>query len=541
MAVPLVSRATVMSNRGIVASTSPLAASAGLRVLSQGGNAFDAAVATAAVEAVTVPGMCGIGGEVFAILYEAKTGKVQGLTSTGAAPKGATPAFYRSKGYRHMPYDGPLAASPPGEVAAYQFLADNLCTLPLGTLLEQAIGYAEEGHPISPRIGRIIAGSAGRMSNLPALAKIFMNGDRPYQAGELLVQSDLAGTLRRVAEGGAEEFYRGGVARDMAKRFQEAGGLITEETLADHEIEVYEPLETEYRGYTVVENRPPSQGMLILEILNIIEGFDLAGMGYLSPQSIHTMIEAKKLAFADRNAYLADPRMEQMPLDVLLSKEHAARRAEQIDPDRASFDVQAASLVPAGTDTSYFCVVDGEGNAVSFIHSLFQGFGSGFVADGTGVVFNGRQRGFRLEEGHPNTVAPGKRPMHTLNAYMALKDGAPFIVGGTPGADYQPQGNVHMITGIIDYGLSPQEAVDAPRWSSMPGTDPATLDDPEQVQLEPMMPREIAEALEAKGHSVTWGQEGISHGIVQLIEVDGETGVLKGASDPRGDGHAAAL
>ena len=173
--------------------------------------------------------------------------------------------------------------------------------------------------------------------------------------------------------------------------------------------------------------------------------------------------------------------------------------------------------------------------------ALYQGFGSGFVAEGTGVVFNGRQRGFRLEEGHPNTVAPGKRPMHTLNAYMVLKEGAPFIVGGTPGADYQPQGNVQMITGIVDHGLSPQEVVDAPRWSSIPGTDPATLDDPEQVQMEPMMPREIAEGLEAKGHSVTWGQEGISHGIVQLIQVDGETGVLKAGSDPRGDGHAAAL
>ncbi|MBI4201343.1 MAG: gamma-glutamyltransferase [Chloroflexi bacterium] len=528
-----------MTTGGMVCSTSPLAASVGVRVLADGGNAFDAAIATAAAEAVTIPGMCGLGGEVFAIMYQASSGKAIGITSTGAAPKGATPAFYRAKGYTNMPNDGPLAVSPPGEVAAYQYISDTFGTRPLPKLLEHAIHFAEDGFPLSPRVARAVASNAQRLALFPASAKTFLKNGRPYQAGEILVQKDLARTLRRVAQGGAEEFYRGGIARQIATAFREAGGLLDEEALAGQQLEAYDPVATDYRGYSVLENRPPSQGFLLLEMLNILEGFDLASLGHLSPESIHLMVEAKKLAFADRNAYMGDPRVVSVPLEQLVSKEHAAKRRALIDPKRAATKVPAAELAAVGGDTSYFCVVDRAGNAVSFIHSLFQGFGSAFVAEGTGVVFNGRQRGFRLQEGHPNTIAPGKRPMHTLNAYMVMKAGEPFLVGGTPGADFQPQGNAQMITGIIDFGLAPQEAVDAPRWSSIPGTDPASVDQPYSLQLEPRMPAEVARGLEALGHKITWGQEGISHGIVQLIQVNPKTGVRMGASDPRGDGHAA--
>ena len=279
----------------------------------------------------------------------------------------------------------------------------------------------------------------------------------------------------------------------------------------------------------------------MLEMLNIIEGFDMASLGHMNPESIHVMVEAKKLAFADRNTYLADARMESIPLEMLLSKEHAAKRRALIDINHAATDVPAAVLEPAGTDTSYFCIVDKDGNAVSFIHSLYQAFGSAFVAEGTGIVFNARQRGFRLQEGHPNTVAPGKRPMHTLNAWMATKDGNLSMVGGTPGVDFQVQGNMQMIIGTVDYGLEPQEVVDAPRWLSVPGSDPVTLEEPYAIQLEPRMPEEVARRLEELGHRVIWGQEGISHGIEQLIHIDRETGVRKGASDPRGDGHAVAM
>lgn len=541
MLTPFVSRAPVMSLSGMVCSTSPLAASAGLRVLAEGGNAFDAAVATAATEAVTVPGLCGLGGEVFAILYQARTGKVVGITSTGAAPKGATLAFYRSNGYTQMPNEGPLSVSPPGEVSAYQYINDTFCTLPLAKLLETAIRYAEEGFPLPPRVASGFTRHAQRLAKYPSTAKVFLRKERPYQAGDVLVQKDLARTLRRVAQGGAEEFYHGGLAREIARAFRQVGGLLDEEALASQQVEVYEPLSVDYRGYTVLENRPPSQGMILLQMLNILEGFDMASLGHLSPASIHLMVEAKKLAFADRNAYLADPKVVSVRLEEILSKEHAAKRRALIDLKHAATSVPAADLAPVSTDTSYFCVVDKFGNAVSFIHSLYRGFGSAFVVDGTGIVFNSRQSGFRLQEGHPNTVAPGKRPMHTLNAYMVMKDGRPFLVSGTPGTDFQVQGNTQIITGIIDYGLGLQEVVDAPRWSSMPGTDPATMDQPFSLQIEPNMPRETAQRLEALGHRITWSKDSTEHGIVQLIQVSQDTGVRIGASDPRGEGHAVAI
>lgn len=537
-----VSRSTVMSTGGIVCSASPLAASTGLRVLADGGNAFDAALVVAAVETVTLPSMCGLGGEVFAIMYQASTGKTYGLTSTGQAPEGATPAFYRSRGFDQIPFSGPLAPSPPGEVAAYQLINDTFGTRPLGKLLEPAIGYAEEGFALPPRIGGTFTSGAGRLAEFPATAAVFLKDGKPYGPGDIFVNKKLARTLRRVADGGAEEFYRGGLAREIARSFQEAGGLIDEEAMGRVEPEFYTPLTTTYRGFTVAENRPPSQGAILLEMLNIMEGYDLSKLGYLSPESIHLMIEAKKLAFADRNAHLADPRFESTPLEVMVSKEHAARRRELIDPKVAAGRVEAADLLPTGTDTSYFCVADGVGNTVSFIHSIYAAWGSAFVAGETGILFNNRQRGFRLEEGHPNTMAPGKRPMHTLNAYTVLKDGRPFIVGGTPGTDFQVQCNLHMITGIIDHGISPQALVDAPRWQSTPGSESPTLGDPFEVLLEPGMPKEVRDGLRALGHTVAPDPKGeVSLGRAQLIQMDQETGVMMGASDPRADGHAVAL
>ncbi|MBI2171909.1 MAG: gamma-glutamyltransferase [Chloroflexi bacterium] len=541
MTATYVSRAPVMTTGGLVCSTSPLAASIGVHVLADGGNAFDAAIATAAAEAVTVAPMCGFGGETFAIMYVARSQKVVGLTSTGPAPRAATPAFFRAKGYAHMPSEGPLAASPPGELNAYKYILANFGTRPLAKLLEPAIQLAEEGFPLSPRVGRIFQGSMEKLAKFPSSVKVFLkrNG-QPYGPGDLFANKELARSLKRIAQAGTDDFYHGQLARDIAKAFRDAGGILDEEALASQEVEVYDPISTTYRGYTVMENRPPSQGMILLEMLNILEGYDMASLGHLTQEGIHLMIEAKKLAFADRNAYLGDPRKVSTPLDTLISKEHAARRRAHINRARAAIAVSPEPLVPAGADTSYFCVADRYGNVVSLIHSLYAGFGSGFVAEGTGIVFNNRQQGFRLQEGHPNTVAPGKRPMHTLNAYMMLKDGKPFLASGTPGADFQVQGNTQIITGIVDYGLGAQEAVDAPRWVDEPGSNPATLSQPFGVRLEPRAPEEVARGLERLGHTVGWGQEGISHGIVQLIQLDHGRGIKIGASDPRGDGHAAA-
>ncbi len=315
------------------------------------------------------------------------------------------------------------------------------------------------------------------------------------------------------------------------------------EDFAAHKTEVYQPLSTTYRGYTVFQNRPPSQGFMLLEMLNILEGFDLASLGHNSAQAVHLMVEAKKLAFADRNAYAGDPNFVRFPVEELLSKDYAARRRQAIDPQQASREVPKGGLVEADGDTSYFCVADAQGNAVSFIHSLSKAWGSDFVAGDTGILLNNRAgRGFTLQPGHPNIVAPGKRTMHTLNCYMVFHQGKPWLVGGTPGGDFQTQCGVQMITGLIDFKLGVQEVVESPRWSSMPGTDPATLQEPVRVELEAGFPQETAEGLRALGHTVTELTGGVlSRGIVQLIRLDQERGIKIAGSDPRGDGHAAAI
>ncbi|MFQ5861250.1 MAG: gamma-glutamyltransferase [Dehalococcoidia bacterium] len=537
------SRSHVFSRGGLVCSTSPLAASAGLRVLAQGGNAFDAAIAVAGVEAVTVPLLCGLGGDVFALLYHAPSGRLVGINGSGGAPLAATVELYRSRGHQAMPLEGPLAPSVPGEVHAWETVLGLFGTWPLERLLEPAIGYAEEGFGLPPKQSGAFTTCADTFARYPATAAVFLEEGRPYQAGEVLVQRDLARTLRRVAQGGAEAFYRGDLAREMVRALQEAGGLFTQEDFARHETEVYEPpISTSYHGFTVHQTRPPSQGFLVLEMLNILEGYDLASLGPGSAEAIHLMVEAKKMAFADRLRYFGDPRQVAVPLEEVLTKEWAAERRRLIDPRHAREQVPAGSLGQVAGDTSYFCVADAQGNAVSFIHSLAKVGGSGFVARNTGVLLNNRAaRGFVLREGDPNCLAPGKRTMHTLNCYMLFRDGRPWLVGGTPGGDFQPQGNVQIITDLVDFGMDPQEAVEAPRWLSFPGGDTHTLEEPPEVVVEPHMPQAVQEGLRALGHRVSAHAEGISHGVIQLIQFDHQRGLKLGVSDPRGDGHAVAL
>ena len=541
-----VGRSTVYTKGGVVCSASPLAASAGIGVLNDGGNAFDAAIATAAVEAVTIPSACGLGGEPFVLMHDAKTGRLHGLSSSGNAPMAATRDYFVSRGYQKMPLVGPLAVAIPGEVAAYVGILERFGTMPLERLLEPAIGYAEEGYPIPPRQGRGFSMLLDKLMKYADTAALLTKNGAPYHAGDVLVNKNLANTLRRVAKGGAEEFYKGDTGREIVRAMEAAGGLYTNEEFAAHEAEWYEPpISTTYRGYTVYETNPPSQGHLLLQMLNIMEGFDLADMGYLTAETVHAMVEAKKLAYADRNEYMGDPRFIDAPLDELISKDFAARRRERIDMSKAGVNVEpgpVAAPIPGDDNTSYFCVIDGEGNALSFIHSLSMGFGSGFVGGSTGVILNNRAgRGFSLVEGHPNVIEPGKRTMHTLNAYMVYEDGKPYIVGGTPGGDRQIMWNAQMISNVIDYGMDPQEAVEAPRWTNMPGTDPATIEDPFVLEVDAKMAPEDVDALRAKGHDVVVNPAGGQGGAVQLIMIDPETGVRKAGSDPRADGHAAAL
>ena len=539
MSTPRLSRHLVYGRHGMICSNSPLAAGVGLQVLHDGGNAFDAALAVAAVETVTVVPMCGVGGDSFVLLYDAATQSVTGVNSSGVAATGATGEYYRRQGYRTMPLEGPHAVSVPGEVAAWEVIHQRFCTQPFARLLAPAIGYAQEGFPVPPGIGRNFASNAAKLAQFPSTAAVFTPGGTPPAEGDILVNTDLADTLRIVADGGADAFYRSAFTQRLVAGLRAGGGLFTEADFAGHQAEVYAPIATTYRDHTVYQTRPPSQGFLLLEMLNLIEGFDLGALAWQSPEAMHLMVEAKKIAYADRNRVAGDPRVVDWPLDELISKAYADACRREIFPDRVNASLAALQPAEMDGDTTYFCVADGAGNAVSWIHSLSHAFGSGYVAEGTGVVFNNRAgRGFRVTAGHPNEIQPGKRAMHTLNCYIATQHGQPVIIGGTPGGDFQPQCGLQMLTALIDYGVDPQAAVEAPRWWSFPGTDPASLDHEMEVRVEAEMPETTVRGLEALGHRVVRRPPGIYDGKVQLIVRDPARGVLMGASDPRGDGQA---
>ena len=539
---PQATRSPVLTRNGLACSASPLAASTGARVLAEGGNAFDAAIAVAAVETVCLSPMCGLGGEVFALLWNASEPKLYGLTGSGRAPQRATRELYQSQGYEKMPQEGPLSASIPGEVDAWATILERFGTWPLARLLEPAMSYAQEGFPLPPRIASYYPSQTPKLARFPTSRAILTRDGAPYQAGDILRQSNLARTLQRVASGGRDEFYRGETSRELVRAVQEAGGLFSEEDLEGHASILYQdPVSTTYRGHRVFITSPPSQGLIVLETLNILEGLPLAEMGWGSADAVHTMVEAKKLAFADRLKYLGDPEFVSVPVEELLSKEYAEQRRRALDPGVAAME-SVAGPVGAAMDgaTSYFCVADAQGNVVSFIHSLSSVMGSGFVAGDTGVLLNNRVgRGFYLEDG-PNTLAPGKRTMNTIQAYMVFQGEQPWLAGGTPGGDAQPQWNTQVLTDIIDFGFSPQQAADAPRWTSHPGTDPANIDAPPSLALEPGFPESTFRELERRGHSVAHSPGAQSLGAVQLIAIDAASGIRQGACDGRTDGYAAA-
>jgi gamma-glutamyltranspeptidase/glutathione hydrolase len=476
------------------------------------------------------------------LLHDARTGKITGVNSSGVAAAGATADAYRAQGYRSMPLEGPHAVSVPGEVAAWEAIHRRFCTKPFALLLDSAIGYAEAGFPIPPGLGRSFASNAAKLAQFPSTAAVLLRRGTPPKEGDILVNPDLARSLRLIAKGGADEFYRGPLARKMVQGLRAGGGTFTEADFAGHQAEVYEPITTTYRGYTMHQTRPPSQGFLLLEMLNLVEGFDLAALGQNSAEAIHLMVEAKKIAYADRNRVAGDPRFVDWPLEKLISKAYVNERRRDIARDRVNDRLALQQPAEVDGDTSYFCVADGAGNCVSWIHSLSNAFGSGYIAEGTGVLFNNRAgRGFSLTPGHPNEIAPGKRTMHTLNCYLATRDGQPVIIGGTPGGDFQPQCGLQMLTNLIDFGMDPQEAVEAPRWWSFPGTDPATIDRALELRVEAEMPEATGHGLETLGHRVARRRPGIYDGKVQLIIRDPQRGLLMGASDPRGDGQAVGL
>ena len=538
------SHSPVLTTKGLVGSASPLAGSIGAQVMREGGNAFDAAVAVAAAEAVTLPMMCGLGGEVFALLYHAKSNKIYGISGSGRAPLGATREYFVDLGYVKMPPDGPLTPAVPGEVHAWQTILDKFGTKSLSDLLQPAIDLAENGFPLPVRSASyFVKPFYDKLAKYPSTKKIFIKGDgSPYELGDVLIQRNLADSLRRIAEGGPDEFYKGALAKELAKAIIESGGLIDESDLANQETMLYEnPPSIEFHGHTVYATDLPSQGVLTLEILSILDGFDLAKMGHNTPESIHTMIEAKRLAFADRLAYVGDPEFVKVPMEELLSKEYAASRRDRIDPQSMAEIVPAGELLNSASpnpSTSYFNVIDSEGNALSFIHSLSQYFGSGFVAGDTGILLNDRAgRGFYLDEGHVNVIAPGKKTINTIHTYMVFKDDKPVLVGGTPGGDNQPQWNAQTISNVIDHDMDVQEAADAPRWAHFPGTDPRTIDEEMVLRMEEGFSSSIRSEIEEKGHKIVEYPLVGTPGAVQLIGIDHARGVHAGGTDRRSDGY----
>jgi len=535
--LPIPGRSMVLTKLGIVAASQPLAAKAGVQILERGGNAVDAAIAANATMGLVEPHMNGIGGDLFAIVYEAKTGKLYGLNSGGWAPTGLTPAFLAAKGLTRMPNRGIYSVTVPGAVAGWDALRVKFGTKRFSELLAPAIYYAEEGFPVTEVIAREWAADSRSMSQPNAKATYLIDG-RPPKEGEVFRNPDLAKSLRRVAEKGRDGFYSGPTAEAILALSKAEGGTFTATDFTEFQPEWQDPIKTTYRGWTVYEMPPNGQGIAALMMLNIMERYPLAEWGFHSTKALHVMIEAKKLAYADMLRYVGDPRFSQVPVAQLLDKATAEKRATLIDPAKAQCDVsplQIAGLTDShGGDTIYLTVIDKDGNIVSLIQSDYSGFGSGLVAPGTGFVLHNRGALFSLDSNRPNTLAPRKRPLHTIIPGFMEKDGV-RIGFGIMGGWNQAQAHAQFVSNVVDFGMNVQAALDAARFSkeTFAGCD---------VNLEARIPEKTRAALSAMGHQIILRGDYSSTrmGSGQAVEHDGARRVNFGASDPRKDGAAVA-
>lgn len=521
-------RSPVLARNGMVATSQPLAAVAGLRIMMQGGNAVDAAVASAAVLNVVEPESTGIGGDMFALVWNADEKKVHSLNGSGRAPGAASIEEIRARGYHEMPDSGVYSVSVPGTVHGWETILDAHGTMPLSEVLQPAIRYAEEGFPVSDVISHQWAGQVGKLAKFPSGQEMLLNGRAPRQ-GEVMRLPTLARTLRAIAEGGSRAFYTGKVAEKIASFVQEHGGWLSTQDLAEHTSDWDQAISTDYRGVTCWECPPNGQGIAALEALNIVEGFDLQKMGVQTSETYHHLIEAMRLAFADAYRYVADPRKAQVPIADLTSKSYAAQRRGLIDPSRAMATAPYGRVF-GGSDTVYISCVDGEGNACSFINSVFNNFGSGLVAPGTGVVLQNRASLFSLDPEHPNALEPGKRPFHTIIPAMATMGDELYLCYGVMGGFMQPQGHLQVICNMVDFGMDSQQALNALRF--MVAGD--------GVVLEEGLSSEVINALQSMGHQVGLANsyQRVGMGGGQVIQRDPESGTLTGGSEPRKDGCA---
>jgi len=517
-------RSPVLALNGLAATSQPLASAAALRVLQDGGNAVDAAICAAAVLNVVEPMSTGIGGDMFALVYMQQDGKPVGLNGSGWAGSKASVEFFKNRGLSEIPAIGMHSVTVPGAVAGWYKLHQRYGKLPMRRNLAPAIEYAEKGFPVSD----IIAGQWQRAEDklravLHTARDVLLDGGAPRH-GDIVRFPRLGRTLRLIAEGGRDVFYKGEIAREILEFSDTQDGTLTLQDLADFDAQWIEPVSTSYRGYDIYELGAQTQGITALEMLNILEGFDLKGLEHNSAEHLHLMIEAKKLAFADRDEYIADPDKAHVPVERLISKEYAAERRKLIS--RTLTMPNPRPGLPENGDTVYLTVVDKDRNAVSFINSLFEAFGSGLIAGDTGVVLQNRGALFDLDPAHPNVIAPRKRPFHTLIPGMVLKDNKPFFSFGVMGADNQPQGHVQVLVNLIDFGMDAQQAGEEPRFRHSG----------EEVLLESAFGPPVRSDLKKIGHHVNSAVE--AWGGYQGILIHPETGVLMGGSDPRKDGLA---
>jgi gamma-glutamyltranspeptidase/glutathione hydrolase len=529
-------RSAVIARHGMAATSQPLATATAIRVLQDGGNAVDAAIAANAVLGVVEPMSCGIGGDLFAIVWDAKSRKLYGLNASGRSPYAATRSVFLEKGLTSIPADGPLSWSVPGCVDGWDRLRARFGSKPLSDLLAPAIAYAEEGFPVSEIIAADWKSTAPELARVPSSAACLLPGGRAPGSGDIFRNPDLARSLRLVASQGRDAFYRGPIAASLVSYSEQVGGLFSKKDFEDHTSTWVEPVSTNYRGFDVWELPPNGQGIAALQMLNLLEPYDLKAMGPLSADALHLMIEAKKLAYEDRARYYSDPDFTRIPVARLISKAYAASRAPLIRPDRANDRPTAGE--PGEADTIYMTVVDKDRNCVSLIQSNFKGFGSYHVPEGLGFPLQNRGCLFALDESHGNRLEPHKRPFHTIIPGFVTKDGRPWLSFGVMGGDMQAQGHAQVLCNMIDFGMDVQEAGEAARFRHAGSSEPTgeKAQGGGQVALESGVSPEVRRALESRGHRLVSSQG--TFGGYQAIRIDLERGVLIGGSDPRKDGCA---
>lgn len=517
-------RSSVRATEAMVATSHPLASAAALQMLKSGGNAIDAAVCAAAVLAVVEPQSTGIGGDCFALYVPKGKGKVLAFNGSGRAPAAATLDWYLDHGFETVPTYGPHAVTIPGAIDAWCQLLNDHGSKDLTQVLAPAIHYAAHGYVVHDRVSLDWHETAAQLAVDPNAKRILLPGGKAPQAGDVHRQPELAETLQRIAKEGRKGFYEGVVAADLVDHLRSLGGLHQLADFAATKGDYVDPVTSNYRGVDLFQLPPNNQGLTALLMLNILAGFELGKLEPLSAERLHLEIEAGRLAYRDRDAFIADPQQNAVPVDKLLSKDYAAKLARRIDRQQAATDLPPPLM--QSSDTVYLSVVDRDRNAVSFINSTYYSFGSGLVGPKSGVVLQNRGSSFKLNAEHPNCIAPGKRPMHTIMPGMAMKDGQVLMPYGVMGGDYQPFGHAHFLTNVLDFGLDPQAALDQSRVFYSQG----------KAQVERSLPAASIAGLQARGHTVEVSAEPLGGG--QAIRIDWQKGTLTGGSDPRKDGCA---